>query len=158
MSDTLAARPFTAFNFAVSITPAGSAAPLCNAAFAECDGLEMSFEVRTLKEGGNNGTQVKLVGPVSYGQLTLRRGMTSAVDLWTWFESTLHDPSLRADTLIETCAADGHVQARFVLTRCFPLKLKAPPLNAKDGLVAIEELQVGYESLRLDTSAGGKNG
>jgi hypothetical protein len=27
------------------------------------------------------------------------------------------------------------------------LKLKAPPLNAKDGIVAIEELQLAYEWL-----------
>ena len=30
-----------------------------------------------------------------------------------------------------------------------PTKLKAPALNAKDGMVAIEEFQLAYESLRL---------
>ena len=39
--------------------------------------------------------------------------------------------------------------ARFVLDRCMPTKLKAPALNAKDGMVAVEELQLVYESLRL---------
>ena len=27
---------------------------VCNAAFAECDGLEMTMEVKTIREGGNN--------------------------------------------------------------------------------------------------------
>ena len=36
---------------------------------------------------------------------------------------------------------------RFFLERCLPLKLKAPPLNAKEGVVAIEELQLAYEWL-----------
>ncbi len=38
---------------------------------------------------------------------------------------------------------------------CRPLKLKAPPLNAKDGMVAVEELQVAYQSLKLRPPTGG---
>jgi len=33
--------PFTAFNFRVEITLPGASAPLCEAAFAECDGMEI---------------------------------------------------------------------------------------------------------------------
>ena len=29
------------------------------------------------------------------------------------------------------------------------MKLKAPPLNAKDGMVAVEEFQLAYESMAL---------
>ena len=36
-------------------------------------------------------------------------------------------------------------RARIVLQRCLPVKLKAPALNAKDGAVAVEELQLAYE-------------
>ena len=37
----------------------------------------------------------------------------------------------------------------FLLTRCVPVKLKAPALNAAAGGVAIEELQLAYETLSL---------
>jgi hypothetical protein len=37
----------------------------------------------------------------------------------------------------------------FLLTRCVPVKLKAPALNAAAGGVAIEELQLAYEALEL---------
>ena len=67
--------PFTSFNFSVELTVAGGA-PLCNAAFAECDGLELTQEVKTIREGGNNGVQVQLAGATVYGTLTLKRGMT----------------------------------------------------------------------------------
>jgi phage tail-like protein len=139
--------PFTAFNFAVEITRDGDAAPLCSAAFAECDGLEMSMDVKTIREGGANTRQVRLTGPVTYGQLVLKRGMTASFDLWDWFSATLAEPSLRASAEVVLLAPDGTPRARFVLDRCVPVKLKAPALNAKDGLVAIEELQVAYESL-----------
>ena len=52
-------------------------------------------------------------------------------------------------------AQDGQTrQATFALERCLPLKVKAPPLNAREGNVAIEELQVAYESLRLREEDG----
>jgi hypothetical protein len=36
----------------------------------------------------------------------------------------------------------------FDLEGCLPIKLKAPALNASDGLVAVEEMQIAYERLR----------
>lgn len=139
--------PFTAFNFSVEITKAGDAATLCSASFAECDGLEMSIDVKTIREGGDNGRQVRLSGPVTYGQLTLKRGMTSNFDLWEWFGARVLDPALRASAEVVLLAPNGAERARFVLERCVPVKLKAPALNAKEGMVAIEELQLAYESL-----------
>jgi phage tail-like protein len=159
--------PFTAFNFAVEIHVDGVVdGAVCNASFAECDGLEMTREVRTLREGGNDGTQFRLSGPLSYGTLTLKRGMTANVDLWDWFQASLDDPSLRADAEVVLFASGSDagggsgaasiglgdrrpVRARFKLARCLPIKLKAPALNARDGGVAIEEFQLVYERLEL---------
>jgi phage tail-like protein len=141
--------PFTAFRFAVAISvPAISSDPLCNASFAECDGLEMTMDVKTIREGGNNASQVRLLGAVNYGTLTLKRGMTSNFDLWDWFEGLYEQdqPTARGDVTVTVFAADGATeQVRFFVERCLPMKLKAPPLNAKDGVVAIEELQLAYE-------------
>ena len=44
--------PFTALHFRVEIMLPGAAEPLCEAAFAECDGLELRFDVITYSEGG----------------------------------------------------------------------------------------------------------
>jgi len=140
--------PFVSFNFSVEITKDGDSSRMCGAAFSECDGLEMTMEVKTIKEGGNNGQLVRLTGPISYGQLTLKRGMTANFDLWNWFNAVVADPALRANAEVVLLAADGTTaRARFLLRRCVPVKLKAPPMNAKDGTIAIEELQLAYESL-----------
>jgi phage tail-like protein len=40
-------------------------------------------------------------------------------------------------------------QLRFRLERCIPTKLKASALNAKDGQLAIEEMQVAYEAMTV---------
>jgi phage tail-like protein len=142
--------PFTAFNFAVEIVREDASDRLVNGSFAECDGLEITMEVKTIREGGSNGRQIRLSGGASFGNLTLKRGMTASTDLWQWFADTIDNPALRANAEVVVFAPDGRTErARFILTHCLPIKVKAPPLNAKDGLVAIEELQLAYETLRL---------
>jgi phage tail-like protein len=147
-------RPFTTFNFRVRIKRNGDT--LCDAAFSECDGLEMTMEPKTHREGGNTRTQYQLAGPVTYGNLTLRRGMTETDDLWDWFYDVTQRGGYgkRADAEVEMLASDRGgdanstaVNARFTLRDCLPVKLRAPSLAASDGGVAIEELQVAYERL-----------
>ena len=145
--------PFAAFNFSIEITREDESAPLVNAAFSECDGLEMTMEVKTIREGGKNDRQIRLAGPLACGQLALKRGMTSNFGLWKWMSDTVKDPSLRAEVVVVLFARDGQTEcARFLLSRCLPIKLKAPPLNAKEGILAVEELQIAYESLILRSS------
>ena len=145
--------PFTAFSFAVEIYRGEDSQPLVEAAFAECDGLEISHEVKTLREGGDNQRQIRLNGPVSLGQLTLKRGMTADFALWKWFQDSLDDPRLRAGAEVVLLSPDlsqrGSERVRFQLSRCVPVRIKAPQFNAKDGQIAVEELQIAYETLRL---------
>jgi phage tail-like protein len=156
--------PFTAFNFSVEINVPfiDSKRSLCNAAFAECDGLEMNMDVKTIREGGNNTQQIRMLGAVNYGQLTLKRGMTDSFDLWDWFDAQQHaNPKqlrkdIRGDAHVVVLAADHKKElVRFQLKKCLITKLKAPALNAKDGVVAIEEMQLAYESLTLERPQGG---
>jgi phage tail-like protein len=147
--------PFTAFNFRVEIMLPGAGEPLCEAAFAECDGMEVGFDVRTLAEGGDNTGRRLVAGHASYGHVTLRRGMTASFDLWDWCGAVMRDPALRADARVVMLGADGAEEhARFHLRRCLPVRLKAPRLDARDGAVAVEELQLACESLVLERPGG----
>jgi phage tail-like protein len=151
-------RPFVAFNFLVDISVDGVSGQVCGGAFSECDGLEMSIEPKTIREGGRNNGPVHLMGHVTYAQLTLRRGMTPNFDLWNWFEKvTSRDGGgVRATAEVTMLSSDGSTeQARFVLTGCLPVRLKASPLNAKDGQLAIEEMQISFENLSLKPPGGG---
>lgn len=149
------AVPFTAFNFRVKIEVPGMAGKpggfLCEAAFAECSGLEMSMQIKTIKEGGNNLMPVHLCGPVTYSHLTLKRGMSADFQLWKWFNLLLerNNYGLRGSCTVEMLSSDQSRKpvATFSLVRCLPVKLRAPGLIAKDGLVAIEEMQLAYERL-----------
>lgn len=167
------ARPFSAFNFEIQIdlpfertsetegarqqsqtnTAEGAGQQtedyICKATFSECSGLEMSIAPKTIREGGNNSRQIHLMGPVGYGQLSLKRGVTPNMDLWDWFEIVQTERAFRADAHVIVKSPNRHDNnIHFELTGCLPLKLRAPALNAKDGSLAIEEMQIAYETLR----------
>ena len=138
--------PLTSFNFAVEIYPDGNSAPLAEAAFAECDGIELTMDVKTIRQGGANDRAYRVPGVINYSNLTLKRGVTGNLDLWDWVQRSTADPGLRANAEVIIFKADGSTEAmRYQLHRCLPIKFKAPTLSAKDGQVAIEEFQLAYE-------------
>jgi phage tail-like protein len=144
--------PFTTFNFQVRIDVEGLPKPLCQAEFSDCDGLDMTMTPKTIREGGSNVRPIQLAGTVAYGQLTLKRGMSKDFGLWRWFDQLRSDRFSRAQAVIGVLSPDRRtVDVKFVLTNCMPVRIKAPALSGKDGAVAIEELQVVYECLALDS-------
>lgn len=151
--------PYLAFQFDVQIKVSltggdlSSQPALCEAAFSECDGLEMTMEPKVVKEGGNNNQHIHLVGPVTYGNLTLKRGMTNCFDLWKWFSTFMQNDGVSgtADVTVRLLNPANHSEAlrTFRMTGCLPIKFKAPALNAKEGQIAIEEMQIAYQTLDI---------
>ena len=144
--------PFNALHFEVRISLGDGLSegsePLVKAAFAECDGLEVSVEVKSMREGGQNGTHVRLPGPLSFGNVTLKRGMTrSSKSLWKWILG--YSPGASIDLAIVAINLD-EPQYTVTLYNAIPVKLKAPSLNAREGVVAIEELQLSFERMEID--------
>ncbi|GAB4525741.1 MAG: hypothetical protein OHK0046_41870 [Anaerolineae bacterium] len=146
--------PFTTFRFTVVISvakpPEGINNPVCAAAFSECSGLEMNMEARTIPNGGSNHHVSHRISPVTYGTLTLRRGMTQTLDLWRWFVKATtpgHDPTGEAE--ITMMDAEGNAVLTYILEECLPTRLSGPSLTAKAGEVALEEMQLVYARLSL---------
>jgi phage tail-like protein len=145
--------PFTAFRFEVVLdldqATAGLDSPLCDAAFAECDGLEMTMEPKIVESASVTNRQQRLIGPMKYGQITLKRGMTSNLQLWQWFTQTRPGSVLTAHGQITMWDTDGTPVIQFTLQGCLPVKMRAPALNAREGLVAIEELGLVCEQFSV---------
>lgn len=146
--------PFTAFSFEVALTLAtpvpGVGEPVCRGAFAECDGLSLELEPKSVEAGGTNDSVTQLTGRTRPGQVTLRRGMTTTPDLWAWMAAAgVPGRPRTADGLITMIGPDHEVQATFVLSGCLPVRLRGPALNAQTGLLAIEELGLAVGRLAL---------
>jgi phage tail-like protein len=54
------------------------------AGFAECAGLQMETKVFEYNEGGRNDTTLKFPQTTTYGNITLKRGITLSNDLIEW--------------------------------------------------------------------------
>jgi phage tail-like protein len=58
-------------------------------------------------------------------------------------------PIARYDGQIEVMSVADEVAATWVFTRGLPARIRGPELNAKTGEVAIEELHIAHQGLRL---------
>jgi phage tail-like protein len=132
-------------------------APLGDGAFQECSGLEVEMDVQEYQEGGRNDGVIRQVGRAKYSNIVLKRGMfyddSGAVnlDLWGWLQSVVSGtrPVPRYDGVIEVLSVGDTVVATWVFDRGVPAKIRGPELNAKTGEIAIEELTIAHEGLRL---------
>ena len=129
---------------------------LADGAFQECTGLDVELDVQELVEGGRNNGVIRRVGRAKYSPIVLKRGMFysgDAVnrDLWTWLEDVASGvrPVRRYDGIVEVMSAGDTVVARWLFERGLPAKITGPQLHAKTGEVALEELHIAHEGLRL---------
>ena len=146
----MSAEPFTAFAFAVELRLPGSDQPLCEAAFCACDGLELRREIIRARDGGDPTNVRLLPGAESFGNVILRRGMTSSFDLWDWWERVRGGLAGRATCDIVVLSADlAQERVRFRLHRCLPVKITGPALNATGNEIAIESLELACEGIDI---------
>jgi phage tail-like protein len=137
--------------------PPAPGPPLGNGAFQECNGLDLEMDVAEYVEGGRNNGVLQRAGRVKLTRITLRRGMLHPADgsvnadLWRWFADVVDGvlPLRRYDGVVEVHDETGRVVAKWTFDRGLPAKIVGPQLNARTGEVAVEELQIAHEGLRL---------
>ena len=135
--------------------PPGTA--LGDGAFQECSGLEITMDVQEYPEGGRNDRIIKRVGRAKYSDIVLKRGMFYPDkgkvnrDLWDWIQGVVSGrrPVARYDGIVEVMSVGNTVVATWMFDRGLPAKISGPQLNAKTGDIAIEELHIAHEGLRL---------
>jgi len=124
------------------------------AGFSECAGLQMEVKAFEYKEGGNNKTTLKFPEHASYGNVTLKRGVTFSTELIDWqleisqgeFSKRPVEGSNFAIILMDEVGVD--VQ-RWNLIRAFPVKWTGPDLKANASEIAIESLEIAHEGIQI---------
>ncbi|MFN0085523.1 MAG: phage tail protein [Blastocatellia bacterium] len=121
------------------------------AGFSECSGLQMEVKTFDYKEGGNNKTTLKFPEHASYGNITLKRGVTNSTELITWQLEVAAGSFARAANLVIVLDDEKGVPARrWNLKRAFPVKWTGPDLKASASEIAIESLEIAHEGIRVD--------
>ena len=85
--------------------------------------------------------------------------MTRDVSLWRWFQQVMASDgrAVRYDARITMQSSFGGDEAAerqpemvFKVYNCLPTKVRAPALNAQEGIVAIEEMTLVYEAFDIE--------
>lgn len=131
---------------------------LTDGAFQEVSGLEVELDISDHLEGGRNDGVIRRVGRAKYVPLVLKRGMFHTPggplnrEIWSWLQSIAAGtrPIPRYDGLVEVFGRNvEEVVATWQFERGVPARVRGPELNAKTGEIAIEELHIAHEGLRL---------
>jgi len=126
------------------------------ASFTECSGMGVKLKREAIFEGGVNDQQRIMIGQSEFSDITLKRGMTNDLTFWTWISQVLGQSTHRRRNInILLFNQAGETIQCCTLIGAIPIGWKAPSLQANATTLAIEELTLAYEGLKINNSGGG---
>jgi phage tail-like protein len=126
-----------------------------SAYFSECSGPEAKIKHTPYMEGGVNDQQRICLGQTTFTDITLKRGLTNDPSFWEWVRGKFN----RRNVTILTFNQAGVEMQSWTLIGAVPVAWKAPLLKAADSnTVAIEELKLAYEGLKVQSKFKPKSG
>lgn len=122
------------------------------ASFSECTGIGVTIKKEVFSEGGVNEQQRVILGQPQFSDVTLKRGITDDLAFWEWISNV---KIKRRNVNILLFNQAGETMQCWTLVAAVPIGWKAPALQASSTTVAIEELTLAYEGLKITKSGGG---
>jgi phage tail-like protein len=132
-----------------------------NSCFTECSGLGMTIKHQPFSEGGVNNQQKFFLGHPTFNDITLKKGVTDDLTFWQWGSQVLRGfPQQRLNISILLFNQSGQTMQTYLLIGAVPVGWKAPSFQADSTSVAIEELTIAYEGLKIysTTPVGSSSG
>lgn len=123
---------------------------IIHAGFQECSGLTSSQTPGEYREGTDPLTMRKISGLNTYGNITLRRGVTNNDELWRWRENLMNGIADRRDISIVLLDDVRVEKVRWNLFFCWPTSWTGPDFNATQDEFAIEALELVHEGIKVD--------
>lgn len=128
---------------------------LIAASFSECSGIGVTLKTQSIVEGGVNGQQRFFLDNPEFSNVVLKRGITDNMDFWKWIKAVLTNTSQqRRNVSIVLFNQAGDTMQAWTLVGAIPVGWKADALQASAESVALEELTLAYEGLKIDKEGG----
>lgn len=135
--------PLVSFNFAIEVQGQ------INGFFTEVSGLGSETEVAEHNVVGPGGQEVvrKIPGRLKWGDITLKRGITSNMDIWEWRKMVEQGKidSARRNGSIVMYDQMGTEVARWNFQRAWPSKVSGPAPKSDTGDISVEEMTLVHE-------------
>jgi phage tail-like protein len=144
MSNENTTWPLPKFYFSVT----GLASP---ASFQEVSGLEMEAQVIEYRAGDSKGfNTIKMPGLSKVGNVTLKKGIfVTDSKLWTWFSSIAMNTIPRSTVVVNLLDETGSPRVSWTLNNAFPTKYTGTDLKSDGNEVAVESMEIAYETLTM---------
>ena len=119
--------------------------------FTEVSGLGSENEVIESKVMTEKGVEVvlKMPGRLKWGDITLKRGITTSMDMWDWRQMVVDGDVVgaRMNGSIVMFDRTGAEAARWNITNTWPLKISGPSPKADSNEIGVEELTLVHEAI-----------
>lgn len=145
-------NPYGTFNFLVDFTTGDT--NTVRGGFQEVSGMNIEVTSADYRAGNSPVNHpIKVNGVYKVGDVTFKRGLIGALDLYAWVNSIRtgdHTVLRTVHVQLQDEAHNGPVMT-WTLVNARPMRYTIPSLNAKTGTeVAIEELVLSVEDLTVE--------
>ncbi len=126
--------------------------------FLEVSGLELTVEVESIKEGGENNFEHKLPGRITWPNLKFKRGVTRSDSLFDWVKKSSGDgfagagnKLVRKTAAVTLVSPTGSRLRTWELDGAFPVRWSGPSFAAGSDDEATEELEIAHHGFGART-------
>ena len=144
-------NPYQTVNFHFRVDFNFDAQDQTDIRFQSVTGLDSTLDTEQIKEGGENHFEHVLPVRRKYGPLTLKRGLLKPSDskLTKWLKQAFDDELIapRPTVAITLLDEQHNVLMHWTISNVWPRSWKIGELNAEQGAVLIETLELNYNRL-----------
>lgn len=116
--------------------------------FTEVSGIEREVQIEDFREGGLNDHTHKLATVTKYQNLTLKRGIGDATELWQWHQDVVNGKIERRQVNVVLVDFAGRDTWRWVIEQAYPVKWTGNSFNATTNAVLVESVEFVHNGIR----------
>jgi phage tail-like protein len=147
--DSHFADPLLGFNFQLKIE--GKIAGY----FTECSGIGSEHDIIEHKVVDESGHEIvrKIPGRLKWGDVTLKRGVTQDLEIWSWRDTVVQGKvaDARAPITITMFSRSYEPVAVWHFANAWPSKVSGPNLKADSNEFGVEEVTIVHEGMYRET-------
>jgi phage tail-like protein len=134
--------PYSGFQFRVEILG------IQVGGFTQVSGLDREVQLEDFREGGLNDYTHKLVTVTKYQNLSLKRGICDATELWQWHQDVINGKIERRQVNVVLTDSLGKERWRWVFDSAYPVKWSGTELNATSSAVFVESVEFAHNGIK----------
>jgi phage tail-like protein len=119
--------------------------------FHEVSGLDTETQVIEYRHGNSKEfSPIKMPGLKKVGNVTLKKGVFAKDNkFWTWYSAIKMNTLARQTVVIKLLDETGAPTMTWTLSNAWPTKIQSTDLKADGNEVAVESIELAYETLLI---------